>query len=185
MIKNIEVTARDLIDEESGLKYGIVFGTVAVREDGFVKNITGHGLAKKNWYCGSNKHGYLVVGINKKTYTIHRLVATVFILNRENKEQVNHIDGNKSNNSVTNLEWATQSENIIHAFKTGLSKSLNKEKNPMARKIKGTCLKTGKEIIYHGGQKQMIADGFTPQNIYNCCRGKLKQHKCYSWKYID
>lgn len=53
---------------------------------------------------------------------IHRLVAFHFIPNSENKKTVNHIDGNKSNNAMFNLEWNTPSENSIHAVKLGLSK---------------------------------------------------------------
>jgi len=73
------------------------------------------------------KKGYPMVGIfkdgvTKKAY-IHRLVAQTFIPNPENKQQVNHKDGNKQNNTASNLEWCTQSENIQHAFKTGLNKS--------------------------------------------------------------
>ena len=51
---------------------------------------------------------------------IHRLIAKTFIPNPKNKPQVNHIDGNKQNNKVSNLEWVTHSENTIHAFKIGL-----------------------------------------------------------------
>lgn len=185
MAHNIEVTARELIDEESGLKYGIVFDTIAVREDGFVKNISGYGNSKKDWFLGSNSKGYLRVGINKKTYLIHRLVAEVFIPNPENKQIINHIDGDKTNNLTNNLEWVTNKENSQHAYNMGLSKGLNKENHPMARKIKGTCLKTGKEIIYHGGQQQMIIDGFAPGHIYRCCRDKLKTHKGYKWEYTE
>lgn len=72
------------------------------------------------------KGGYLEVSLckNSKLYyfRIHRLVAIHFIDNTEQKPQVNHLDGCKINNIVTNLEWCTRSENIIHACKTGLMK---------------------------------------------------------------
>lgn len=59
-----------------------------------------------------NGHGYYCYLINGKHRYIHRLVASAFIPNPENKEQVDHIDGNKSNNHVDNLRWATRSENL-------------------------------------------------------------------------
>ena len=54
------------------------------------------------------------------TFKIHRLVAIAFIPNPDNKPEVNHLDGNKSNNNVTNLKWSTGSENVQHSFDTGL-----------------------------------------------------------------
>ena len=72
-------------------------------------------------------NGYCRIGLrlNKKQtfYSIHRLVAEAFIENPNNFPQVNHIDGNKQNNYVENLEWVTQSENMIHAYSTGLIKN--------------------------------------------------------------
>lgn len=53
---------------------------------------------------------------------VHRIVATYFCDNPEHKPEVNHIDGNKSNNRASNLEWVTRSENERHAYRTGLAK---------------------------------------------------------------
>jgi hypothetical protein len=74
-----------------------------------------------------SKAGYWIVTLIKeqitKTFLVHRLVAEHFISNPDNKLEVNHIDGNKSNAKYNNLEWCTRSENQIHAHKTGLMKS--------------------------------------------------------------
>lgn len=69
-----------------------------------------------------NNRGYLSVGVRRKTHMVHRLVAQAFIPNPEGKPFVNHIDGNKLNNSVENLEWCTAAENNSHARLTGLHK---------------------------------------------------------------
>lgn len=77
-----------------------------------------------------NNRGYVTATLwknsKRKRHIVSRLVAEHFIPNYDNKDQVNHIDGNKLNNHVSNLEWVTGSENIEHAFKTGLSKTSNR-----------------------------------------------------------
>lgn len=72
-----------------------------------------------------NGAGYLSVVLNGKTRRVHRLVAESFIPRIPNKNYVNHKDGNKLNNDAANLEWCTQSENIKHAFATGLMNPAN------------------------------------------------------------
>lgn len=74
--------------------------------------------------------GYYVVVLCKnsikKPHTIHRIIAITFIPNPENKPQVNHINGIKSDNSINNLEWCTSSENSKHAHDTGLQVSTSR-----------------------------------------------------------
>lgn len=75
-----------------------------------------------------NPSGYYYVGLRKNsrkaTFAVHQLVAQAFLDNPDNKPTVNHIDGNKLNNSVANLEWSTYSENLEHAYKTGLRRAV-------------------------------------------------------------
>lgn len=84
-----------------------------------------------------SKCGYIRVVLQnckRERCLVHRLVANAFISNPENKKTVNHKDGNKQNNSARNLEWATQSENLIHAVKTGLKPSYPL-RHPFARPL--------------------------------------------------
>lgn len=77
-------------------------------------------------------NGYEEVGLSKnkkrKTFLVHRLVASAFILNPKNLPEINHKDGNKQNNLYTNLEWVTSSENQIHAIENGLQKFTEKHR---------------------------------------------------------
>lgn len=99
-----------------------------VSSTGLVKSIqTNHGKHQSKLLkpVKTTTSPYWYVNITVKNCTkkksIHRLVAEAFIPNSLNKSTVNHIDGNKLNNNVCNLEWATQSENLKHAFAIGLS----------------------------------------------------------------
>lgn len=83
-----------------------------------------------------HSNGYLRFCLSKggitKDFYAHRLVASAFIDNVLNKMDVNHIDGNKTNNNVINLEWATRSENQKHAFSTGLNRISDEHKKANA-----------------------------------------------------
>lgn len=113
-----------------------------------------HGkLITKNKYKYTKPNLYILVSLNRagvsKIKGVHRLVAEAFIPNLDNKEQVNHIDGNKHNNYVGNLEWATRSENISHAWKSGLiplDLSLLRHNSMKARNLNNKpvlCVTTG------------------------------------------
>lgn len=86
---------------------------------------------------------YLSVSLHGKTYSVHRLVAQTFLSNLENKATVNHKDGNKWNNLVSNLEWATQRENNLHAFATGLN---HIDYDSLVEKRNLACLKLSKRV---------------------------------------
>ena len=113
--------------------------------------------AKSNKFLKTSfdKQGYARVGIyignyRTKTIKVHRLIAETFIDNPLNKKDVNHIDGDKSNNCISNLEWCTRSENIKHAFKNGLKKISNEHKKILSEKAKkyiGSNNPSAKKVI--------------------------------------
>ena len=133
-----------------------------------------------------SRNGYKIVGLSKnnkyKTVYIHRLVAEAFIPNPKNKLEINHIDGNKQNNFVGNLEWNTRKENGKHAWKMGLFK--NPSPPPITtRKVNqytldGTLIKTW-ESARDIERKMKIKSSM----ITNCCRGRGKTVHGFKWKY--
>lgn len=124
----------------------------------------------------TTKKGYLRVHLNLngkqvKRY-VHRLVGKTFIPNKDNKPQINHIDGDKLNNHISNLEWCTNQENIIHSYKTGLRVGTNAtgERNTMAKLTEKQVL----EIIGSDLKVNCLADKF---KVSKSCIYKIKQKK--------
>ncbi|WP_439022610.1 NUMOD4 domain-containing protein [Bacillus thuringiensis] len=108
-------------------------GLYEVSNKGIVRSIR-TGIVLKQ---GFDKRGYPRVYLSnkgkRKTVTVHRLVGIHFIPNPENKPQINHKDCDKTNNHVSNLEWATNKENKVHAVKNGLANSPKGEGHAMAK----------------------------------------------------
>lgn len=138
----------------------------------------------------NHRDGYSKVSLLKngkaKQCNIHRLVAEAFIKNPENKEQVNHKDGNKHNPHVDNLEWVTPSANAIHAYQIGLSKPTNTkfggESHRSKRVKQSMCDGTVKvwDSMMSAGRA-----GYDTGGICRCCQNINKTHKNSRWEYTD
>jgi hypothetical protein len=101
----------------------------------------------------NNGNGYLHTSINYKTKLVHRVIAIAFIPNPDNKQEVNHIDGNKQNNHISNLEWVTPKENKQHAITLGLMN--NKGDKNGATKLNWDIVDEIRSLYNTGLYKQM------------------------------
>jgi len=112
-----------------------------------------------------------------KQYSVHRLVAEVFIPNPNNKPVVNHKDGDKSNAYWLNLEWVTSSENTYHAFNTGLMKKFSGEQIYNC-KVKDADIPWLKQLRKDGLTLKQIGDIFNIKisTVYNIVSGKTRKH---------
>lgn len=118
--------------------------------------------------------GYLRVSIKHHDYYIHRLVAEYFIDNSHNKPTVNHKDGDRRNNSVNNLEWATYSENNQHSI------NVLGKKGPNRKKVR--CVETGQEY-------NSITEAANDKRIPICCisavlHGRANSAGGLRWKVV-
>lgn len=138
-------------------------------------------LKQKIGFGCNNKRGYKEIGIMKKKYLVHRLIMIGFVGHDPDGKHVNHIDGNKKNNKLENLEYVTDLENIMHAITTGLKTF---DLNGHASKEVIQMDKTGKFIAkYPSGAEAGRHVGVHGNNITACCNGKYKTSAGYKWKW--
>ena len=145
------------------------FENYQISTEGEVKNESGKALTP--WISNS---GYLQLhlfcdGKKRKAY-VHRLVADTFIENTHGCKEVNHKDGNKTNNCVSNLEWCTRAENLHHCYYT-LFKHVTAVK----------CVETG--VVYPSIHEAARQTGSSRRGIGLCCDGKQKKANRLHWKY--
>lgn len=126
----------------------------------------------------TKERGYLGVVLSKqsdtKNHLVHRLVAMAFLPNPKHLIAVNHIDGNKTNNNVTNLEWCTDRDNLLHAYKIGLKKGNCKAV---------VCVETNE--VFDSVSSANKAMGVTYSHIGDICNNSplYKTAFGYHWKW--
>lgn len=134
--------------------------------------------------------GYYYLTLNAKSHKIHRLVALAFIENPENKPQVNHINSNKLDNNVTNLEWVTQCENAAHSVcyrrKLGVydnnwpSGAIHyNRKKVFQNDLAGNFIRSFESV-----SEAAKVLGICKFRISQCARGKLKKFAGFKFSYL-
>lgn len=157
-------------------------------------DFAGHQLTGALLSICVSKNGYSVITLSKKgvmtQFRVHRLVAKSFLDNSENKPFVNHIDGNKQNNTLENLEWCTHQENMDHAYANGLVR--NGDPMPGARRsaevrsvpLRATHKKTGEVLEFKSITEAGRYLGKSIQNISSAASGKIPSAYGYFWERV-
>ena len=136
-----------------------------------------------------NEKGYLRVCLyvdgKPTTQKVHRLVALAFLENPKNYKEVNHKDGNKTNNCVENLEWCTHLENMRHAYQNNLIPPKKANRTSYSAKIVFQFDLNGTLINKYNSVSQASKEtGYSIQSISRYCNNKRKC-KDYIWRYAD
>lgn len=134
-----------------------------------------------------NTYGYHFVNLHRDgkqiASQIHRLVAEAFIPNPDNKPQVNHINENKADNRVCNLNWMTNKENMN--WGTGKERSHQKQINHPNESKQIIQMDLNNNVIaIWPSMSEAERAGFSKGTIWNCCNGVQKTHKGYKWEYV-
>lgn len=166
-----------------------IFAGYQVSDLGRVKSLPRNGTVKEERILSPElgNTGYLQVCLyqdkKKKLCLVHRLVAQAFVPNLEGKPQVNHKNGNKTDNRACNLEWVTQSENTLHSFKNRLQGIKTGKNHSGSRAIKQYDLQGN--LIREWDTIKEAEQQLKIYQISKCCRGKRKTAGGFIWKYKD
>jgi hypothetical protein len=155
-----------------------------VSVDGRVFSFNYRNTGKTEEMTQSPHAGYRTVTLKRiknSAFYVHRLVAMVFIPNPDGLPQVNHVDGDKSNNNRSNLEWVSQSENHLHAFRTGLRRAKSGESHFNHKLTDESVAEIKRELFsgnsYHG---QLVAlagkYGVSASCVFDIKAGKAWRH---------
>jgi hypothetical protein len=156
-------------------------------KNGSVRQIRGHVLAPSR-----HRSGYLYVKLygaqGPAMLRVHRLVAVAFLGEPASPDMhVNHLNGVKDDNRLCNLEWATCSENALHAFRvlkrTGGHTGLRGSKSPFSRPVERVDPLTGEVKRYASSVEAYREDGFHHGSVRMCCSGKYRQYRGFMWRY--
>lgn len=144
-------------------------------------------ITKHILYQQKDTKGYLRTSLSKNnvqvTVKVHRAVAIAFIKNPNNLPQVNHKDGNKENNSVENLEWISNYDNMQHAVKNGLTNHVENA-GRKRRPIIGIS-DSGKTVRFDSLAKASSELHICRSNLCNALKGRRNECGGYIWKYAD
>ena len=117
---------------------------------------------------------------NHHTKLIHRLVAECFCTKREGANEVNHKNGDKTDNRAANLEWVTRSENLKHAFETGL-----RTNDVTPKSIIATNIETGEQMLFKSIYSASKFLNISQGNICQACKGLRPYAGGYYWEYTE
>ena len=121
-----------------------------------------------------------------KCHLVHRIVAKMFIENPKKLPCINHKDGNKLNNNVDNLEWCTYSDNLKHAYRTGLKNSTFIQLKKLHKFNEKPVLQydlNGVFIHKYESKKELEKNGYNKKYINRVCRGERNSYRGFIWKY--
>ena len=129
-------------------------------------------------------NGYVSIKINGKLHLIHRVMAVAFDLpRRDDQDEIDHIDGNPSNNRLDNLRWANRSEQVRHSYATNKKRASSAQRT--SKPILGRALGTQEWTQYPSTAEAARVLGLDQGSISACCRGKVKRTGEYEFKWAD